>query len=66
MSHNFEMVTFKGAEQAHCVLWFEETKSETQVLGNFCMQHTKEPSSRWTIYTWHMYFVENWLFLSVI
>jgi hypothetical protein len=45
-----KMDTFTGAERAHCVFWFEETKSATQVQRKFCAQYRKEPPSRPTIY----------------
>jgi hypothetical protein len=52
-----KMATFTGAERAHCVFWFEETKSTTQDQRKFRTQYHKEPPSRPTIYSWHKNFV---------
>jgi hypothetical protein len=45
-----KMSTFTGAERAHCVFWFEETKSTTQVQSKFRTLYCKGPPSRPTIY----------------
>jgi hypothetical protein len=54
-----KMATFTGAEYALCVLWFEETKSATEVQRKFCAQYRKGPPSKPTIYSWHKNFVET-------
>jgi hypothetical protein len=47
-----KMATFTGAEHAHCMFWFEETKSATQVQRKvrsqvFGVTHTEYPFTWW-------------------
>jgi hypothetical protein len=46
-----KMATFTGAEHAHYVFWFEETRSATQVQREFRTQYHKEHFSMSIIYS---------------
>jgi hypothetical protein len=36
------MAAFTGTEQAHCVFWFQEAKSTTQVQKILCTHYGKD------------------------
>ncbi|GBM54891.1 hypothetical protein AVEN_158323-1 [Araneus ventricosus] len=46
-------------EKTQCVVWFIETKSDTQVQRNFWTQYGREPPSLPTIRAWYTSFMET-------
>jgi hypothetical protein len=53
-------------EQAQCVVWFIETKSEIQFQRNFRTTFNKDPPSRPSIRRWHKHFMRQVVWTSLI
>lgn len=52
-------MVFSPEEQAVCVSWFIETRSDTQTRRNFLTSFNREPPSRPTIRQWHRKFMQT-------
>jgi hypothetical protein len=53
------MEVYSGPEKAHCVFWYNETKSVTVVECRFCTEYGKEPPARKMVYVWYRLFAER-------
>jgi hypothetical protein len=54
-----KMAELTGAEKAHCVFWFEETRSATQVQRRFRTRYIRNLPSITSIYEWNRNFVRT-------